>query len=71
MDEFAHPVLPLGTAAVVADPHEIANVLVTDGVHWLIDACDRIPLEVYFMASSSVPASQFESPWRELTASAR
>ena len=67
VDEFARLVLPLGTTAVVADPHEIANVLGTDGVHWLIDACDRIPLEVYFMASSSVPASQLESPWRELT----
>jgi adenine deaminase len=67
VDEFARLVLPLGTTAVVADPHEIANVLGTDGVHWLIDACEQIPLEVYFMASSCVPASEFESPWRELT----
>ena len=67
VDEFARLVLPLGTTAVVADPHEIANVLGTDGVHWLIDACDRIPLATYFMASSCVPASSFESPWRELT----
>ena len=67
VDEFARLVLPLGTTAVVADPHEIANVLGSDGVHWLIDACDRIPLDTYFMASSCVPASPFESPWRELT----
>ena len=67
VDEFARLVLPLGTTAVVADPHEIANVLGTDGVHWLIDACEEIPLEVYFMASPCVPASEFESPWRELT----
>ena len=67
VDEFARLVLPVGTTAVVADPHEIANVLGTDGVHWLIDACEQIPLEVYFMASSCVPASEFESPWRELT----
>ena len=40
-DEFARLVLPLGTTAVVADPHEIANVLGTDGVHWLLDFCDR------------------------------
>ena len=40
VDEFARLVLPLGTTAVVADPHEIANVLGTDGVHWLLDACD-------------------------------
>ena len=38
-DEFARLVLPLGTTAVVADPHEIANVLGTDGVHWLLDFC--------------------------------
>ncbi len=67
VDEFARLVLPLGTTAVVADPHEIANVLGTDGVHWLIDACDELPLDVYFMASSCVPASGFESPWRALT----
>src|SRR4051812_24775940 len=66
-DEFARLVLPLGTTAVVADPHEIANVLGTDGVHWLIDVCADIPLDVYFMASSCVPASEFESPRRELT----
>ncbi len=67
VDEFARLVLPLGTTAVVADPHEIANVLGTDGVHWLLDACADLPLDVYFMASSSVPASKFESPRRELT----
>jgi adenine deaminase len=67
VDEFARLVLPFGTTTVVADPHEIANVLGTDGVHWLIDVCDEIPLDVYFMASSCVPASHFESPRRELT----
>jgi adenine deaminase len=65
-DEFARLVLPLGTTAVVADPHEIANVLGTDGVHWLLDFCDELPLDIYFMASSCVPASSFESPRRPL-----
>ena len=68
VDEFARLVLPFGTTAVVADPHEIANVLGTDGVHWLLDVCARIPLDVWFMASSCVPASSFESPRRALTA---
>src|ERR687886_2528747 len=67
-DEFARLVLPLGSTAVVADPHELANVLGTDGVHWLLDACDGLPLDFYFMASSSIPASQFESPRRPLLA---
>jgi adenine deaminase len=67
-DEFARLVLPLGTTAVVLDPHELANVLGTDGVHWLLDACDGLPLDFYFMASSSIPASAFESPRRPLRA---
>ena len=67
-DEFARLVLPLGTTAVVADPHEIANVLGVDGVHWLLDATSGLQLDVYFMASSCVPASPFESPRRALTA---
>ena len=65
-DEFARLVLPLGTTAVVLDPHELANVLGTDGVHWLLDACEGLPLDFYFMASSTIPASQFESPRRPL-----
>jgi adenine deaminase len=65
-DEFARLVLPLGTTAVVLDPHELANVLGTDGVHWLLDACEGLPLDFYFMASSTIPASKFESPRRPL-----
>jgi adenine deaminase len=67
VDELARLLLPLGTTTIVADPHEIANVLGTDGVHWLLDACDDVPLDVYFTASSCVPASRFESPRRPLS----
>ena len=67
VDEFARAVLPHGTTAVVTDPHEIANVLGTDGVHWLLDVCEGLPLDVFVMASSCVPASSFESPRRPLT----
>jgi len=67
VDEFARAVLPHGTTAVVTDPHEIANVLGTDGIHWLLDVCEGLPLEVFVMASSCVPASPFESPRRSLT----
>jgi adenine deaminase len=66
VDEFARLVLPLGTTTVVVDPHEIANVLGTDGVHWLADLCHDLPLDVFFMASSCVPASAYESPRRPL-----
>jgi adenine deaminase len=67
VDEFARVVLARGTTAVVCDPHEIANVLGTDGVHWLLDVCEDVPLDVYVMASSCVPASPFESPRRPLS----
>jgi adenine deaminase len=67
VDEFARAVLAQGTTAVVADPHEIANVLGTDGIHWLLDSCADLPLDVFVMASSSVPASRFESPHRAFT----
>ncbi len=67
VDEFAKLVLPLGTTAIVADPHEIANVLGADGVHWLLDATADLQLDVFFMAPSCVPASPFESPRRTLT----
>ena len=67
VDQFARAVLPHGTTAVVCDPHEIANVLGTDGIHWLLDVCDGLPLDVYVMASSCVPASHFESPRRSFT----
>jgi adenine deaminase len=64
VDEFARAVVAHGTTAVVADPHEIANVLGTDGIHWLIDSCADLPLDVFVMAPSCVPASVFESPLR-------
>ena len=66
VDELARLILPLGTTAIVADPHEIANVLGVDGVHWLLDASSGLQLDVYFMAPSCVPASPFESPRRPL-----
>jgi adenine deaminase len=64
VDEFSRAVLAHGTTAVIADPHEIANVLGTEGIEWLLDCCDGLPLDVFIMASSCVPASQFESPRR-------
>src|SRR3982074_1988388 len=67
VDEFARAVLAQGTTTVVADPHEIANVLGPAGIHWLLDCCPDLPLDVYVMASSCVPASRFESPRRPFT----
>src|SRR6478609_1115745 len=61
--EFARAVVPRGTTAVVCDPHEIANVAGIEGVEWLLGATDGLPLDVFVMAPSCVPASDFESPW--------
>jgi adenine deaminase len=60
--EFARVVVARGTTAVVSDPHEVANVLGADGAHWMLDASRGLPLRVFVMAPSCVPASALESP---------
>ena len=60
--EFARVVVARGTTAVVCDPHEVANVLGADGAHWMLDASSGLPLRVFVMAPSCVPASALESP---------
>ncbi len=52
--------LPHGTTAIVADPHEIANVCGTDGIKYMIEASEGIPLSVYFTLPSCVPASPLD-----------
>jgi adenine deaminase len=68
VDEFVRTVLPLGTTAVAADPHEIANVFGIPGVAALVEAAARLPFTFGVCASSCVPASPFESSGAELTA---
>ena len=62
LERFAEVVLATGTTTIVADPHELANVVGSKGVHWLLDAAEHVPLNVFVMAPSCVPASRFESP---------
>jgi adenine deaminase len=59
--EFARVVVPHGTTMVVADPHEIANVLGMDGILYMMESSKGSPLRVYFMLPSSVPASELET----------
>lgn len=61
LDEFARVVVPRGTGAVVADPHEIANVLGFEGVEALRLAAAGLPLSLFFAAPSCVPASTHET----------
>ncbi len=66
--QFGRAVVPLGTTSVVADPHEIANVLGYEGIRYMMDASKYNPLNVFFMLSSCVPASPLESAGSELRA---
>jgi adenine deaminase len=68
IDEFIATVLPRGTTAVAADPHELANVLGIPGVVALIEAAAALPFTFGVLASSCVPASPFERSGAELDA---
>ena len=68
--QFARAVLPRGTTAVVADPHEIANVLGLDGIHYMLDTSDGLPLSIFFSLPSCVPATSMESAGAVLEAEA-
>lgn len=59
--EFSNVVLPHGVTTIVADPHEIANVSGTDGIDFMLEASEGIPLEVLLMLPSCVPATPFEN----------
>ncbi len=58
---FAQAVLQRGTTTVIADPHEIANVMGVPGVEYMIAATEAVPLEVYISIPSAVPATRFET----------
>jgi adenine deaminase len=60
IDEFVRTVLPHGTTAVAADPHELANVLGVPGIIALVQAAEGLPFTFGVTASSCVPASPFE-----------
>jgi adenine deaminase len=66
--EFARAVVPRGTTTVIADPHEIANVLGMSGIRYMLQSAKYNPLSVFMMASSCVPAGPFESAGAELSA---
>ena len=57
---FAEIALRHGTTSVIADPHEIANVMGMDGIDYMIDDAKKTPLKYYFTAPSCVPATKFE-----------
>ncbi len=58
--EFVRAVLPHGTTTVVTDPHEIANVMGTDGIEYMLQATEDLPVDVRFMLPSCVPATPLD-----------
>ena len=58
--EFAKAVLPHGTTTVITDPHEIANVMGTDGIEYMLQATEDLPVDVRFMLPSCVPATPMD-----------
>lgn len=67
--EYARIVVPRGTTAVVADPHEIANVLGYEGMRYMLAASEGLPLDVFLMVPSCVPATDFDTAGAVLYAS--
>lgn len=66
--EFARAVATSGTTTVVADPHEIVNVCGAPAVEWLLKASEALPVDIYWMMPSSVPATPFETNGAPFTA---
>lgn len=60
-NEFAKAVVPCGTTTVIIDPHEISNVLGLHGISFMHEAVKNIPLDVYTMLPSCVPATPYET----------
>jgi adenine deaminase len=66
--EFAKVCVPHGTTAVVADPHEIANVCGKEGIRYMLESSEDLPLTVYIMLPSCVPATSFDESGAVLSA---
>ncbi len=58
--EFVRSVIPHGTTAVITDPHEIANVSGLEGIEYMMEASEGLPLDIYFVLPSCVPATAFD-----------
>ena len=66
--QYARAVVPRGTLAVVTDLHELANVTGLDGLRYVLDSARRLPLDVFLLAPSCVPATEFETAGARLGA---
>lgn len=67
-DQMAIVVVPKGTTTIIADPHEIANVCGLEGIRFMMQAAETVPMNVFFMLPSCVPATGFETSGAKLLA---
>ncbi len=66
--EYSNVSLPHGITGVIADPHEIANVSGVAGIEFIIESCRHVPMDIYVVLPSCVPATSFENGGHALTA---
>jgi len=66
--QYARAVIPHGTSALVSDLHEIANVGGLEGAKYILKCAERLPLNLFFMAPSCVPATHLETSGAQITA---
>ncbi|MCC3867426.1 adenine deaminase [Terrisporobacter mayombei] len=59
--EFSKAIVPRGTTTIITDPHEIANVCGLDGIEYILNSSEELPLNTYVMLPSCVPATNFEN----------
>lgn len=65
--QFAKAIIPNGVTTIIADPHEISNVVGLEGIRYLLKASEGLPLDVRMMLPSCVPATFFENSGANLT----
>lgn len=66
VEQYARAIVPRGTSALVTDLHEIANVCGMEGIQYVLDSARRLPLNIFLMAPSCVPATNMETAGAEI-----
>jgi adenine deaminase len=65
---FAEAAVPHGTTAIVSDPHEIGNVMGMEGIRYMVQDSESVPLRIFFTAPSCIPATPFETSGAKIDA---
>lgn len=65
---FAKEAIKHGTTAILTDPHEIANVMGTDGIKYMLEATENLPMDIFFMIPSCVPSCEYDESGAQIFA---